>query len=507
MKKILELKGINKSFSGIQVLHDVSLSLWAGEVLCLVGENGAGKSTLIKILSGAEKPDSGEIVLFDKHYDKMQPSEAIKLGIATIYQDVDLVDTLTVSDNIFQGSEIKFGGIFINRKEQEKITGQLLERLKIRIRPDTLVEDLSPGQKQNLQIAKALYKEAKVIIMDEPTASLGEEETASLMQLIGQLKKDGIGIIYISHYFEEIYRVGDRALVLKDGHSICERVLKETTQEQLIKDMVGRDASNFYQKGNFDKGDNALEIKSYSGNGLVKNVSFSVSRGEIFGLGGLVGAGRTELVRMLFGADKQESGKLYLDGKEITPANPKNAIEKGICYVSEDRKGEGLFLERSVKENISITRNENKFFLSLKEESKLVGEQIGQLDIKVFDQQHEVGKLSGGNQQKVVISRWISMHGDIYIFDEPSKGVDVGAREEIYRLMEGLAKQGKIIIMVSSNMPELLSMSDRIGVMKDGELTHIFKAGEVTEDKLLKAYMGVEETGEREKETDDEYKD
>lgn len=491
MKKILELKEINKSFSGIQVLHNVGLTLYEGEVLCLVGENGAGKSTLIKILSGAEKPDSGTICLFQKEYGSMQPAEAMRLGIATIYQDVDLVDTLTVADNIFQGLEIKKGGILIDRKEQERITAGLLKELNIKMDPRTQVEELSPGQKQNLQIVKALHKKAKIIIMDEPTASLGEEETTALMKLVDKLRKDGIGIIYISHYFEEVFRIGSRALILKDGRSVCERIIKDTTQEQLIKDMVGRDASNFYHKENFVQQDKALQIKHYSSSKLVKDVSFHVSRGEVFGLGGLVGAGRTELVRMLFGADKRDSGELYLDDIEITPKNPKDAIGKGICFVSEERKGEGLFPERSTKENIIITKNEKNFFLNLKEEIKIVDEKIKQLNIKVFNQQHEVGKLSGGNQQKVVISRWLSVQGEVYIFDEPSKGVDVGAREEIYRLIEGLAKQGKVVIMVSSNMPELLSMSDRIGVMKDGELKHIFDADEATEDKLLKAYMGV----------------
>ncbi|MDF2524603.1 MAG: sugar transporter ATP-binding protein [Clostridiales bacterium] len=328
--------------------------------------------------------------------------------------------------------------------------------------------------------------------MDEPTASLGEVETIALMKLVEKLKGDGIGIIYISHHLDEIFKIGDRAIVLKDGRSVSERKMSDTTEEQLIKDMVGRDASGFYHKGNYSKEDHALRLEHFSYKNLVHDVSFGVSRGEIFGLGGLVGAGRTELMQILFGVYKAENGNLYLDGKDITSRNPREAVKNGICFVSEDRKAEGLFLERSTKENIILTKNESLFLLKLKEETIEVEKSIKQLNIKVFNQQHEVGKLSGGNQQKVVISRWLSMNGEVYIFDEPTKGVDVGAREEIYRLMEGLAKAGKVVIMVSSNMPELISMSDRIGVMKDGYLKKIISAKEASEDKLLKLYMDVE---------------
>ena len=491
MEQILELKDINKSFAGIQVLHNVNLTLHAGETVCLVGENGAGKSTLIKILSGAEKPDSGSITLFGRTWSSLQPSQAMELGVATIYQDVDLVDTLSVADNIFQGAEIRKNGIFIDRRKQEEKAGEILRALNMTIRPDVLVETLSPGQKQNLQIAKALHKKAKILIMDEPTASLGEDETKALMELIDRLKHDGIGIIYISHYMDEIFRVGDRVNVLKDGYSVSERQIGEVTQETLIREMVGRDASNYYRKGNFSTGDQALEIHGYTRGNLVKNVSFTVSHGEVLGLGGLVGAGRTELVRMLFGADPKESGQIFLNGKEITPKDPKDAIKKGICFVSEDRKGEALFLDRSVKENISIAKNESRFFLNLAKEKELVDHSIEQLSIKVFNREHDAGKLSGGNQQKVVISRWLAMDGEIYIFDEPSKGVDVGAREEIYRLMEELVKRKKIVIMVSSTMPELISMSDRIAVMKDGALSAVIPADEAQEDELLKWYMGI----------------
>lgn len=290
-----------------------------------------------------------------------------------------------------------------------------------------------------------------------------------------------------------MFRLGDAAYVLKDGAMVRRLVLKETDQDELIKAMVGRDASNFYQKASTPSGDQALKAEHYSGNRIVKDVSFTVSRGEVFGLGGLVGAGRTELVRMIYGADPRDSGTLILDGKDVTPRNPKDAVNKGVFLVSEDRKGEGLFLIRSAKENLTISRNDRSFFLNLKKERNLVEESIQKLQIKVFSQDQEVGNLSGGNQQKVVISRWLLEEGDVYIFDEPTKGVDVGAREEIYKLIEKLAMEQKIVIMVSSNMPELISMSDRIGVMRDGRLVNILDSEEATEDRLIKEYIGVKE--------------
>jgi ribose transport system ATP-binding protein len=492
VETILKLKQISKSFSGVTVLHSVDITLKKGEVLCLAGENGAGKSTLIKILSGAIHPDSGSIEIFGHEFSKLHPSEAIDLGVATIYQDVDLVDTLTVADNIFLNNEILKKGLIVDREKQEEQTALLLKRLSMKIDPGLLVSNLSPGQKQNLQIAKALHRKAKILIMDEPTASLGEEETTALIALVKSLKAEGIGIIYISHYLDEIFTLGDTVFVLKDGHHISTRQIIETNQEQLIHDMVGRDASSLYKRlARYGTNDQALQVKNYSRGTLVKGVSFSVSKGEIFGLGGLVGAGRTELVRLLFGADKADSGTLVLEGKNITPRNPKQAIKHGICYVSEDRKQEGLFLPRSTAENISLIKNDDHLLLDLSQEVREVGKQIASLGIKVFNQEHEVGKLSGGNQQKVAIARWLLAEGDVFIFDEPSKGVDVGAREEIYHLMENLAKNGKIIIMVSSTMTELISLSDRIGVMREGELVTIIPEEDFSEDNLLKLYIGV----------------
>jgi len=492
-EQLLQLKNICKEFNGVQVLFDVDLTLYAGEILCLVGENGAGKSTLIKILSGAEIPTRGTIELFGQKFNKgIRLRQAIDMGVATIYQDADLVDTLTVADNVFLGEEIK-KGIRIDREKQEAITQSIICDLGLKLSAGSLVEELSPGLKQCVQIVKAVKRDARILIMDEPTSSLGLEETEALMRLVRQLAEQGKGIIYISHFMEEVFRIGDRALVLKDGHCVSTRVLKDTDQEQLVVDMVGRAASSFYSREEIEKGEGQLEIQNYSGNGIVKDVSFSVRQGEIFGLGGLVGAGRTELIRLLFGCDRKDTGRLLLNGKDITPGSPSEAIKNGICMIFENRKEESMFSIRPVKENITITSNEKREFLNLHKEEEIVMDKVEKLHIKIFDSMQEIGKLSGGNQQKAVLSRWLVDEGEIYFFDEPTKGVDVGAKEEIYKQILRLAQKGKYIIMVSSVLPEIMSLSDRIGIMRNGRLVNIIDRTEATEDNLLKEFIGIEQ--------------
>ena len=490
-EKILSLTSINKSFSGVKVLHNIDLDLYKGEVLCLVGENGAGKSTLIKILSGAEKPDSGKIFLFDKEYNFFNPNQAIKLGVSTIYQDVDLVDSLTVADNIYLEMELinRFG--IIDYKKQQNESQKLIDNLNIKISSTTFVEDLSQAQKQMLQIVKALHRDARILIMDEPTASLGEEETTFLIELVKKLSKSGIGIIYISHYIEEIYKVGQRATVIKDGRKVSTYNLNETSVDILIKSMVGRDASLFYKKEKLELGQTALKVLNYSNNKIVKNVSFDVRIGEIFGIGGMAGSGRTELMNLIYGIDKKSSGQLFLHNKEITPKSPRDSINKGIGMIVEDRKEAGLFLFRSVLENIEIVKNESLLLLNLNMEFMEIKDSIDMLSIKVLDCYQEVENLSGGNQQKCVIARWLLSNSEVFIFDEPTKGVDIGAKEEIYRFMVSLAKKGRMIIMISSSMPELLSMSDRIGIMRNGQMVDIVPSVEATEDSLLKKFIGV----------------
>jgi len=496
--KILSLNHITKDFPGTRALDDVSFDLYAGEIHCLVGENGAGKSTLIKILSGAEKPDQGEIVLFGKTYRQLTTKQAIDLKIATIYQDVDLVDSLTVADNIFLGVELRDRLGVVDTQQQEKIAQDIMSQLNIHIDPKLLVEELSPAQKQILQLIKALHREARLLIMDEPTSSLGIEETKALLELVRNLAAKGIGIIYISHYLQEVTQIGDRITVLKDGKTVSTYRRSQFTIEQLIRDMVGREAALFYHKEQVPIGNVGLKVENYSRKDLVRNVSFEVRRGEIFGLGGMVGSGRTELVNLIFGVDKRDSGELYLDGKRITPNSPRQAIRNKVCLITEDRKGSGIFSIRSVKENMAIVHNEQKGngFIRLSRERQFVSQMIDALKIQLASIEQDISSLSGGNQQKSILGRWLLTQADVFIFDEPTKGVDIGSKEEIYRIMTDLCRQQKCIIMVSSDMPELISMSDRIGVMRDGELVAVINARETSEEELLRVYLGYQNSKE-----------
>jgi ribose transport system ATP-binding protein len=492
MEKILELKNISKSYSGITVLDNVSVGLEEGEVLCLVGENGAGKSTMIKIMAGVIAPDKGgAITAFGNSYDRLYPRQAKDLGIAAIYQDIDLVDNLTVADNIFLGGELKKKNGFIDTKKQEKLSDELLQKLKIsKIKGEMILSDLSTAQKQCVQIVKALKDEAKVLILDEPTASLGDEETRVLLDLIITLAKSGMGIIYISHYIDELFKVGSRLLILKDGRMVGIKKASETNTEEVIHSMIGRDTSSFYFREYFPLGKGVLEIRDFSQKKTVYDVSLTIRQGEIFGLGGLVGAGRTELIRMIYGCDKNRSGKVILNGKDITPKSPKDAIKKGIFMIFEDRKRDGLFILRSVKENITVSANEKKEFIDLKKETGTVEDSIKTFGIKLSGQETEVINLSGGNQQKTLIARCVLDPGTVYIFDEPTKGVDIGAKEEIYKHILDLAKAGKYIILVSSDMPELISMSDHIGIMREGRLVDVVQAKNTTESELMRKYLG-----------------
>lgn len=457
MEKLLELKNISKSYSGVEVLKGITIDLEEGEVLCLVGENGAGKSTLIKIISGAVWPDAGTIRYFGKEYGRLHPKDVIDMGVATIYQEIDLVDNLTVAENIFLGAELKNSLGIIRAKEQERQADELLEKLRLDdISGKTLLSKLSTAQKQCVQIVKALKNEARILILDEPTASLG-----------------------------------DTLLILKDGCQTAVRKAGDTTPEQVIHDMIGRDASSFYQREYFQTGDRILRAEHYANRHTVHDVSFEMKSGEVFGLGGLVGAGRTELVRMLYGADARLNGRLYMDGKEITPSSPRDAISKGIFMISEDRKGEGLLTLRSVKENIMITHNEEREWISLDREARMAAQSIENFAIKTPGQDAEVTSLSGRNQQKTIIARCVTDPGEVYIFDEPTKGVDMGAKEEIYRHILNLAKADKFVILISSDMPELLSMSDRIGVMCGGRLVDIADVDQTTESDLMRKYLGL----------------
>ena len=487
---ILDLTNITKSYSGVTVLRNVDFSLYAGETHCIVGENGAGKSTLIKILSGAITPDYGEIAIYGEKYKYNNPHLPIRLGISTIYQDFDLVETLTVADNIFLGSEMKKTGI-VRKKEQIASTAKIFADLNVQLSPEAIVETLSPAQKQVLQIAKSLKRNAKVLVMDEPTVSLGEEESKMLLKLVKKLSQDGMGIIYISHHLEDVFQIADRITVIKDGSVSGCYEARKVTETEIISAMVGREASLFYNRERVEIGEECFRVEGLTRAPKVNDISFSVNRGEIFGIGGLVGSGRTELVRLIFGADKKQKGKLFKNGREISVRNPHEAIANGICMLGEDRKTEAMFLQRSILENVCIVRNESRVFLNPGEDKRVTNEMIKKLNLKTSGKSQEIQRLSGGNQQKSILARWLLSACDIFIFDEPTKGVDIGAREEIYKLMVEIARQGKAVIMVSSDMPELLSMSDRIAVLREGKLVQTVSSQSMNEGKLIELYLGI----------------
>ena len=488
------MEDVTKVYGMHRALDEVSFDLFPGEVHCLVGENGAGKSTLIKILSGAISPEAGIIKIDGKVVEELNPRQSIEMGIATIYQDAELVDSLTVADNVYLGNEISGRIPFvIDSKSQMKKVNEIIAALKMHLPTGALVEELSASQKQMLQIVKALYRDARVLIMDEPTSSLGMDETKALMNIVRNLRERGIGIIYISHYLEEIFEIGDRVTVLKDGKSMGTSSLESVTVEEIIRKMVGRDASLFYTRRKVDIGEVSLEVKNISRWGIVNDVSFDVRKGEVFGIGGLVGSGRSELVNILFGADKADSGEILLNGKKLRIRSPQDAIRQGIALITEDRKKLAMLGGRDVVENTALVHSENfrGFLLNLKEEEDVTDEIVNKLSVAVQDRSQKIEELSGGNQQKVIIGRWLIDDSDVYIFDEPTKGVDIGAREQIYELIVELAERGKCIIMISSDMPELLSMSDRIGVMRNGRMVEIVKNDNIEEEDMIRRFIGV----------------
>ena len=489
------IRNATKIYGQHKALDNVTFELAAGQVHCLVGENGAGKSTLTKILSGAIAPDSGTIVLGGTEHRALTPRQAIELGVSTVYQEPELIESLTVADNIFLGDERSAAfPLVVDAWTQNERARELIRSLRFNLREDAVVEDLSSAQKQMLQIAKARYRQSKIIIMDEPTSSLGLEETNALMDLIRSLKAAGIGIVYISHFLEQVFEIADMITILKDGESMGAYPRSEIDMDTVIRKMVGRDASLFYAKERVAPGPVQLEVRSLSRRGVVEDVSFTVRAGEIFGLGGLVGSGRSELVNLIFGADRRDSGEILVGGRSLRIRHPDDAVKAGICLITEDRKKLAMFTPRSVAENIAIVHNERYEgpVLNLAAERRRVEDMVRRLFIAVTDQNEQtIAELSGGNQQKAVIGRWLLSDGLIYIFDEPTKGVDVGARAEIFRIMVELAKAGKSIVMVSSDMPELISMSDRIGVMRRGRLTHVLDRREVTEEALIKDFLGV----------------
>ncbi len=467
---LLEIRSISKAFPGVRALDNVSLRLEAGEVLALVGENGAGKSTLIKVLGGAHRADAGELFLQGRQVSIDSPSLAQALGVSIIYQEFNLIPDLNVRDNIYLGRERKKEW-FLDEKREAEGVGNLFDRLGLKLDPETLCRDLTIAEQQLVEIAKALSLDAKILVMDEPSATLTRQEVDRLFSIMRDLKEEGIGIIYISHRLEEVFEIADRVMVLRDGRRVVTKPVPKVNRRRLIEWMVGRSLESEFPPRQSQPGKECFRVENLSRGEVVRDVSFTLRSGEILGFAGLVGAGRTETVRLIFGADRKDGGTVFLGGEELDIENPRQAIASGICLLTEDRKNQGLVLIHSVLENFglpNLREYSGPVFLDEKRESEQFSRLAQDLKIKTSGPRQDVAHLSGGNQQKVVLAKWLARNSDIIIFDEPTRGIDVGAKFEIYQLMESLAKAGKGIIMISSELPEILGMSDRVIVMRGG---------------------------------------
>jgi len=484
-KVVLSLENITKRYPGVLALNNVSLDFIEGEVHALLGENGAGKSTLIKAVAGAITLDGGIIHIGEKDYQHMTPHLSRSKGIEVIYQEFNLVPTMSAAENIFLGDRASERKLVDYRAMRSK-TLELFDLFKVDINPNTLVRNLSPAQKQIIEIAKAVSKDVKILIMDEPSAPLSVSEVDHMFEVVNQLKQNGVTVIYISHRLEEVFRISDRVSVLRDGEYVATKLTKDTNRKELISLMVGRELKETYPPRLNPPGEIALEVKNLTGNSD-HDISFAVRRGEILGISGLVGAGRTELAMLLYGAAPIESGEIWVDGKQVRMRSPRDAIQQGLGLLTEDRKNKGLFLEMGVGWNISfpIVRKLSKNGVVDTKTEKEITEQYRQrIDIKTPNMEQRVINLSGGNQQKVVLAKTLAAESEILIFDEPTRGIDVGAKQEIYQLMCELADNGNAILMISSDMEELLGMSDRIIVLSEGKL-----AGEVQKEQFSQDYI------------------
>ena len=489
----IEMRGIDKSFGSNQVLKQAGFTLESGEVHALMGENGAGKSTLMKILTGVYTKDAGTVLVDGKEVNYKNPQEAEKAGIVFIYQELNVMFDLTVEENLFMGKEIhgKFG--ICDKKAMQKKAQEALNILGVNISPKTVMAELSVGQQQMVEICKALMADAKVIIMDEPTAALTQSETVALFKVIESLRKKGVSMVYISHRMEEIFELCDRITVLRDGSYIGVKNIPETNMNEIVKMMIGREIGERYPSRNVKIGKEVLKVKELTRKGTFHDVNFSVRAGEVLGVSGLMGAGRTEIMQAIFGNLSYESGTIEMDGKEVKISNPRQAMEHGLGFITEDRKTEGLMLDKSIRENISLCnlrRISKSSVISREAEKNMVAEAIKDLRIKCFGSYHECNNLSGGNQQKVVLAKWILTNPKILILDEPTRGVDIGAKKEIYSIINKLAAQGVAIIMVSSELPEVLGMSDNIMVVREGEVRGIISYEEANQERVMTLATG-----------------
>lgn len=497
---MIEMSGITKSFSGNTVLKDVSFSLKKGEIHALMGENGAGKSTLMKILTGIHERDTGEVKVKGKAVHYKNPKESEEAGIAVIHQELNILPHLSIAENLFLGKEKTFGksGI-LKTKEMNKRATDILKSFEMQIDVRTEAGQLSVGQQQIIEIAKAVSSDAEVIIMDEPTAALTDREIDSLFKTIHTLQEKGVAFVYISHRMEEIFSICDRITILRDGEYVGTKIIKETNFDEIVQMMVGRELGEQFPERNATIGDVKLAAKGLTRDGHFEDVSFEVRAGEVVGFAGLMGAGRTEVMQSLFGYRKLSDGEISLNGRKIAINNPLQAKNLGIGYVTEDRKSEGLIVDFSVRDNISLTnfnRVAKSGVVKVQEEKSLYQTMVERLKIRLSGPDQAAKSLSGGNQQKVVIAKWLGTDPEILILDEPTRGVDVGAKKEIYSIMNELAERGVAIIMISSELPEVIGMADRVLVMHEGRLTGEVTKEEMTQERIMHFATGGEKVAQ-----------
>ncbi len=493
---ILEMRNVSKTFPGVKALDGINLKVKRGTIHALMGENGAGKSTLMKILYGIYIPDDGsELILDDKPFKPSRPIDAIRSGLTMVPQEISPAANLTIADNFYLGREITQGKFLLNQKEMDRKASEILSELGIPMDVTVKMSEVSVAKAQLVAIATAVSNDAKIIIMDEPTTALTEMEVEQLYKIIDAVKKRGIAIIFISHKLDEVFKVSDEITVIRDGQYVGTKATTDVTKEELISMMVGRDMSEMFQRERFELSDEiVLEIKNFTRAGKYEDVSFSVRKGEIFGIAGLVGAGRSEIVESLFGYKPADSGEIYIHGKKVEINNPLDAMEHKIGFVTEDRKLTGLFLNLNIIDNMIMPQMSpylEHFLISVDKSHKTANEQKDKLKIKAPDVEVITNNLSGGNQQKVLLTRWLLLEPEILILDEPTKGIDVGAKAELYKLMVELSKQGKTIIMITSDMLELLSMSDRVMVMHEGHKVGIIPHQELSQERVLAFASGL----------------
>ena len=487
---ILEMRGIDKRFSGVHALKNVQFELRAGEIHALMGENGAGKSTLMKILTGIYPRDAGEVILFGQPVEFHDISASQKAGVSIIHQELNMMNHLTVAQNIFIGREPMRGGVYIDDRQMEEDARELLARIGVHIDPGAKLGSLTVGKQQMVEIAKAISHDSRLLVLDEPTAALTQPEVEELFHIMNDLRRKGIGMIYISHRMDEIKRISDRVTVMRDGEYIGTVETRDTTKDDIVKMMVGRVIYGEQKTRSMVPPDApvVLEVKHLNSGSLLRDVSFTLRKGEILGFSGLMGAGRTEVARAIYGADRYDSGEVYIKGKKVSIREPSDAVRQGLCYLSEDRKRYGLLLIKSVAENSVLSSLDDYIrfgWIDDRAAHKAAEGENQKLRTKTPSMDQLLKNLSGGNQQKVVVARWLLRNADIFIFDEPTRGIDVGAKSEMYELMENLARQGKSIIMISSELAEIQRLSDRIVVMCEGRITADLDIAGATQETIM----------------------